>query len=344
MMGMSTEAQVNVLLTVQFSDEQLAQLAAVSPRLNLMNSPTNDAARIEPATWEQTDVLYTITALPAPEDAPRLRWVQFHSAGIDHALTHPLMAVKDLLVTTTSGIHATTMAEYVLAMFLAFGHKLPLMMRLQAKAEWPERKTALIPVELRGATLGIVGYGSVGREIARLGAAFGMRILATKRDVRHPVEREGYAEPGTGDPKAELVDRLYPAQALRSMLRECDFVAVTVPLTEQTHHLINADVLAVMKPTAVLVNVSRGGVVDEAALIEALKEGRLGGAGLDVFSEEPLPSDNPLWKLPNVIMSPHLAGMSTKYNARATNLFAENLRRFLAGEALLNRVSREFGY
>ncbi len=343
-MRTSEDTRVNVLLTLDFSDEQVAQLAGVSPRVHLVRRSTNNPTSIEPAVWEEADVLYTLNTLPAPEDVPRLRWVQFHSAGIDHVLEHPLLAVKDILMTTTSGIHATTMAEYVFAMFLTFGHKLPLMMRLQAKAEWPEQKAALTPVELRGATLGVVGYGSVGREIARLGVAFGMKVLATKRNVRRPVDERGYAEADTGDPEAALVDRLYPPQALRSMVRECDFVAVTVPLTDRTRHMIDADVLAAMKPTAVLVNVSRGEVIDEAALIQALQEGRLGGAGLDVFQQEPLPSDSPLWKLPNVITSPHIAGMSTLYRARAIRLFAENLRRYLAGEPLFNLVDRVQGY
>jgi phosphoglycerate dehydrogenase-like enzyme len=340
----TSDSKVKVLLTLDFSDEQLAQLAAVSPQLHLVKRPTNNPTTIEPAIWEETDVLYTLSALPDPEDVPHLRWVQLHSAGVDHVIDHPLFGAKDILLTTTSGIHATTMAEYAFAMFLAFGHRLPIMLRLQAKAEWPEQKNALMPMELRGATLGVVGYGSVGREVARLGMAFGMKVLATKRDVRRPAEEAEYAEPDTGDPKAELVDRLYPTEALASMLRECDFVAVTVPLTDRTRHIIDAGALASMKPTAVLVNVSRGEVIDEAALTHVLQEGKLGGAGLDVFQQEPLPSDSPLWKLPNVLMSPHIAGISNLYHARATRLFAENLRRYLAGQPLLNLVNRGAGY
>jgi phosphoglycerate dehydrogenase-like enzyme len=343
-MGISEEGPVNVLLTIQFSEAELQGLAGVSPRLQLMSRPTADPTQIEPSVWEETDVLYTFDTLPDTEDAPHLRWVQFHSAGIDHVLAHPLLARESILLTTASGIHATPMAEYVFAMFLAFGHKLPLMMEMKARTEWPEdRFASFVPGELRGATLGVVGYGSVGREVARVGVAFGMRVLAIKRDVRHP-EEEGHSEDGAGDPGALLVERLYPPQALRSMLRECDFVAVTAPLTEQTRHLIDAEALAVMKPSAVLVNVSRGEVVDEAALIHALGKGRLRGAGLDVFEQEPVPGDSPLWELPNVIMSPHIAGLSYMYNERAAHLFAENLRLYLAGKPLLNLVHREFGY
>lgn len=344
MMRTTDSSRINVLVTVDFTDAQMAQLAAVSSQVHLIKRPTNNPTTIEAAIWETVDVLYTFRALPAPEDVPRLRWVQLHSAGVDQVIDHPVFGVKDILLTTTSGIHTATMAEYIFTMLLAFGRRLPTLTRLQARAEWPEQKTPLLPRELRGATLGIVGYGSVGREVARLAVAFGMKVLATKRDVRRPAEDAEYTEADTGDPGAELVDRLYPPEALRSMLRACDFVAVTVPLTEQTRHLIDAEALAAMKPDAVLVNVSRGEVIDEAALIEALQAGRLGGAALDVFEEEPLPSDSPLWKLPNVITTPHIAGLSPRYNARAARLFAENLRRYLSGERLLNLVDRQFGY
>jgi phosphoglycerate dehydrogenase-like enzyme len=206
------------------------------------------------------------------------------------------------------------------------------------------RQGQFTPLELRGRTLGIVGYGSIGREIARLGETFGMTVLATKRDVKHPAE-EGYLiEKTLGDPQAQIVDRLYPPQALHSMVRECDFVVITVPLTGETRHIFSAAALAAMKPTAVLVNVSRGAVVDEKALVEALKYGGIAGAALDVFEQEPLPPDSPLWDLPNVILSPHIAGVSHQYDARAARLFAQNLTRYLDGKPLLNVVNRDLGY
>ena len=169
-------------------------------------------------------------------------------------------------------------------------------------------------------------------------------MLATKRDVMHPADEDSYHEPGTGDPEGEIPLRLYPPQALASMARECDFLVVTTPLTDDTHHLVSAAVLKAMKKTAVLINVARGAVVDEAALIETLQVRRIGGAALDVFEQEPLPPESPLWKLDNVIVAPHIAGSFSTYDEKGALLFAENLERYLDGRPLLNRVQRERGY
>jgi phosphoglycerate dehydrogenase-like enzyme len=171
-----------------------------------------------------------------------------------------------------------------------------------------------------------------------------MTVLAAKRDVMHPAQTNKYAEPGTGDPDGDLPDRIYPVQAAASMVKECDFVVLACPLTRLTRQLVNEEVLAAMKPTAVLINVARGAVVDEAALISALAAGRLGGAALDVFEEEPLPATSPLWNLPNVIISPHVAGFRADYHQQAAAVFAENLRRYVENEPLLNQVSREREY
>jgi phosphoglycerate dehydrogenase-like enzyme len=159
----------------------------------------------------------------------------------------------------------------------------------------------------------------------------------------HP-EDTGYIPEGLGDPNGDYVHRLYPPQAIHSMLKECDFVIVTIPLTPTTRNLLGPTELAVLKPTAYLVDIGRGGVIDQAALIAALREHKLAGAALDVFPEEPLPADNPLWKLPNVILTPHIAGYSSAYDARAVALFAENLTRYLAGLPLYNQINLEKGY
>lgn len=334
---------VNVLVTMPFAAPLLEKLANVSPRLNIIQHEARTAEDLPP-TIKEVDVLYTFQALPLPEQAPRLRWVQLHYAGVDHLLEHPLFAKEDVLFTSTSGIHTIVIAEYVLALILAFAHHLPKMFADKASATWPQDRWArYVSRELRGATLGIVGYGSIGREVARLAQAFGMRVLAVKRDLRN-LEDEGYCLPGTGDPHAEIPERIYPIEALHSFLRECDYVVLSLPLTAETHHLINAAALAAMKPTAILINVARGGLVDEKALITALEKGTIAGAGLDVYAVEPLPPDSPLWKMPNVILSPHVAGFTTHYDERATDLFAENLRRFLAEEPLLNLVDRSRGY
>ena len=312
----------------------------MSPRLVVRQHNAASADEVPPELWEQVEVLYTFTAIPDLTRVPRLRWVQLHSAGVNHMLDTPLWA-SDVTITTVSGIHAPTITEYVFMMMLAFAHRLPRMVYYQARGEWPsQRWRKFVPVELRGATVGVVGYGSIGREIGRLAHAFGMRVLGARRGADSgPARYELPALAGGDEP-----DRLYPPDQLLEMLPECDYVVLTVPYIPATHHLIDQRALRAMKPTAVLINVARGSVVDEAALVHALREGWIAAAALDVFEEEPLPEDSPLWEMDNVIISPHVAGFTPHYDDRATTLFAENLRRYLAGEPLLNQVERGRGY
>lgn len=339
------EDKVNVLVTTQADESLIQQLREISPRLNLVHHPAHAPGEIPPDLWDDVEVLFTWDVLPDREVAPQLRWVQVLSAGVDHVVDNPLFADQEVLLTTTSGIHSVTMAEYALSMMLAFAHRLPEMIRNQQTHDWPADKgDRFTPQLLRGATLGVVGYGSVGRELARLARAFGMEVLATKRDVMHPASRAEYVEPGTGDPEGALVHRLYPAQALKSMLRDCDYVVVLTPRTPDTKALLDEQVIESMKPGAVLVNQARGGLVDEAALERALRSGALRGAALDVFAEEPLPEDSPLWDLPNVFISPHISGMLPDYVNRASEVFESNLRRYLSNRDLLNVVDWERGY
>jgi len=335
---------IKVLCTLRFTDKQLDKLRAVSPRLVVEQRTCHDAEEVGEALDADTEVLY---AFHLPHDllnkAPRLRWVQLHSAGADHLLGHPIMN-SDVLITTTSGIHAPPIAEYAFASMLAWSRRVPKMLYYQNRREWPQGRWELfVGQELRGATLGIVGYGSIGREVGRLGKCFGMRVVATKRSVGQ-VADTGYRVPGTGDPEGQILNRIYPPEQLREMLAECDYVVISLPLTPDTRGLIGEEELRAMKPNAYLVNISRGGIVDEAALIKALQEGWIAGSGLDVFEEEPLPPDSPLYDLDNVILSPHVAGFSPHYDERASDLFAENLRRYLAGVELLNLVDKEVGY
>ena len=343
----AADTTLHVLVTVRFEDAILERFRAVSERVEVRYHPARQLSDVPDEAWAEADVLYTEGLLPEPALAPRLRWVHIHWAGVDHVLGHPLLADERIVLTNTSGIHATNIAEYVFMMMLAFGHRLPTLLAYQQERHWPdeERFTTLVPLELRGSTLGIVGYGSIGREIAHVAQAFGMEVLATKRNVRQPEDAEtSYVLPGTGDPEGVYFHRLYPPEALISMVRVSDFVVVTVPLTEATRHMVNADVLAAMKPTAYLINVSRGGVVDEEALVQALQKEQIAGAALDVFATEPLPAESPLWALPNAIVSPHVAGDMADYNEKAARLFVENLGRYQAQEALLNQVDRTRGY
>ncbi len=200
----------HVLVTMAFPDELLDRIRGVSPEVRLSYAPLKMGESLPSITLADTEILYTWTAVPKPEAAPRLKWVQFHTAGIDHLQRHPIMDC-DVALTTTSGVHAVPMAEYVMASILAWAHRLPRMLAYQGQGIWPGgRWEKFVPEELHGATIGVVGYGSVGRQVARLAKAFGMRVLAVKRDPRRMVD-EGYCVEGTGDPAGELPDRVYPA-------------------------------------------------------------------------------------------------------------------------------------
>lgn len=336
--------KLEVLITLPLSDELMNEILAVSDSIEIHFHPTGTAADIPDEVWAETEVLYTMHVLPEADKAPKLRWVQSYLSGVDKILSAPLFSARKIKLTSMSGANASQVAEHVLTMLLALGHNLPGFLSLQGNNEWMQEKGKnYIPLELRGQTVGIVGYGSIGRQIALLVRAFGADVLASKRDLMHP-EDTGYTPDNMGDPGGDLFTRLYPPEALRSMFKLCDFIAVTVPLTPDTKSMIGKEQLAALKPSAFLVDVSRGGVVDQAALVEALNAGSLAGAALDVFPEEPLPEDSPLWQMPNVIITPHIAGFSPAYNRRANQVFVENLRRYIEKADMVNLVRQDWGY
>ncbi len=267
--------------------------------------------------------------------APNLRWLQFPGAGIDSlAPTGILGADSGVTVTTAAGIHAINISEYVFGSMLMFNWNWPQMVRLQDGHVWARSATwyNLGGRELMGQTLGIIGLGHIGRRIAQLGHAFGMRVLATSRSIRD----EAYQDPD--------VDQSFPVDKLRELLGSSDYVVISVPLTRETEKLIGEPELRAMRRNAYLVNVARGRVIDEQALVRALHEGWIAGAGLDVAEEEPLPPQSPLYSMPNVILTPHISGNSVHYEARLAALFAENLRRYRAGQPLQNRYDPARGY
>jgi len=335
---------VEILITFPLADELINQLRGISPQLHIIVSPVKKAESISNEIWGKTDILFTDNVVPLAEKTQNLKWIQFMSAGLDYWAGSDIFTKPGLLFTSLSGAGTSQMAEHVLMMMLALGHRLPAMMTSQRKYEWPrDRIERFQPVEMRDATVGIVGYGSIGRQVARLLVPFGMTVLATKRDAKSPDEH-GYSPEGLGDPTGSLVQRLYPAEALRQMLKLSDFIVVCVPLTPKTRGVFSASIFAAIKPGALLIDVSRGKVIEHGGLIKALQEGRLAGAALDVFPEEPLPADSPLWSLPNVIISPHIADNSPNFDQRACELFSENLHRFLAGIPLYNLYNHELGY
>jgi D-2-hydroxyacid dehydrogenase (NADP+) len=231
------------------------------------------------------------------------------------------------MITGVSGIHATPIGEFILQFMLMFAKGAPQCFQMKQKREWRR----FPPTTLRGRTVGIVGLGHIGREAARLSKAFGMKVIATRRSTK---------KAGT----ARYVDRLLPAGQLPLLLKESDFVVIATPHTSETHHLIGEKELNMMKSTAYIINIARGGIIDEAALVKALEEKRIAGAGLDVTEREPLPAESRLWDFPNVILSPHVSGGMEDYMGQATELFCENLRRYLDGKKLRNVIDKKRGY
>lgn len=271
---------------------------------------------------EDADVLYGWRFPPSLyANARRLRWVQAAAAGVEWALVPELPA--QVVVTRTPGIFGPWMAEYVLGWCLWVTQRQGALQAAQRQHRW---RGDLIPDRLAGKTLVIVGLGDIGRTIAIAARTVGLRVIGVSRSGR----------------RARGVDRVFRPAQLRRALGTADFVALTVPLTPATHGLIGSRELAAMRPTAWLINVARGAIVDDAALRDALSAKRIGGAILDVFTDEPLPVDNPLWNMPNVVVTPHISGPSTP--EEIAPIFNENLARFLAGRPLRHVVNRSRGY
>ena len=342
-MSIMSEEEIHILITVQFPESLVERIRSVSPRLVLHQYPVRELENLSEDLLGEIEIIYAGLSLPDTDDMPKLRWIQFHYAGIDQLSDHPVMD-SDITLTTMSGASAPQMAEFAIVLMLAIGHHFPGLIQDPPDTRWSDdRYTRYEPSELRESTIGVVGYGSVGREIARICQAFGAKILAIKGDLKHLTD-EGYTLKGLGDPEAELPDRIYPPQAIRSMVELCDYVVVTTPLTAQTRGMVNREVLDAMKSNAYLIDVSRGGIVDHGALVEVLNERKIAGAALDVYPIEPLPDSSPLWKMDNVILTPHIAGASKQYLERAVQLFTLNLHRFLAERPLLNDYERSRGY
>lgn len=262
---------------------------------------------------------------------PRLRWVHTGTTGVGSALTPDLLQ-RDVVLTNSAGVHGPPVADTALAMILHFARGLDLAVRTQAKGRWDKAgfDTAEPPLrELEGSVVGIVGFGGIGRALAERVRALGCRVLALKR-------RPSEAPPG--------IRVLTDNAGLRTLLAESHFVALCAPETSETRGMIDADALARMRSDAVLVNVGRGGLVDEDALVDALRGGRIRGAGLDVFVREPLPEGHPLWALDNVLITPHVSSYTDRFWERETDLIVENLRRWRGGEPLRNVVDKAAGY
>ena len=279
------------------------------------------------------EIIYTISLRPEQFAAARnLRWIQAPTAAV-HQFLFPELVKSDVVLTNSREVHGPVVAEHVMALIFALAKKIPQAALLQQERVWGQERMwneGVPPREIAGAVLGLIGVGSIGRRVAQMASSLGMRVIA----VRENVEK--------GRP--EGVEAVLPPSGIDEMLSQSDYVVVAAPLIASTERLINSARLAVMKPSACLINVGRGTQVDEAALVQALRTRRIAGAALDVFEREPLPADSPLWSVENLLITPHTAGLTDKLWPRHYELFADNLRRYVAGQPLLFVVDKQKGY
>lgn len=315
---------LTVLVAVELSEasQQAVREAVGSDRYIYAPDPDTVAKYIDEA-----DVIFGMPKRELVAKAARLRWLQTHFAGVDiYCLPEPART-DDWILTNATGIYGTAGAEHVMGWMLMFTRGLLHFYRLQQQNTWS--RDIDMARKLEGQTLGIVGLGDIGTALAKRAKAFGMKVLAIRRRVTEV---------------PDYVDALWTMDRLPDLLEQSDHVALTLPLTAETRGIIDADMLARMRKTAYLYNIGRGALIDEDALVQALAEGKIAGAGLDVFVEEPLPADSPLWNMPNVLITPHLGADSPWDYDEATKIFIENLGRFRRGEPLKNVVDPARGY
>jgi phosphoglycerate dehydrogenase-like enzyme len=306
----------------------LAELELVAPNVRVVAGLSRDEALARAAEADGADVRVVTPAFLAA--ARKLAWVQAMSAGVDRYVGMPGLGDEERIVLTNlRAVHGPAIADHVFAMLLQLTRDLRFHLANQEHGTWGREGSSRRPIALQGRTLLVVGIGGIGAEVARRGRGFGMRVIATRR---------------SDAPAPDFVERVGKPEELLALLPEADVVVACVPLTDETTGLFDRRAFAAMKPGAYFVNIARGRVADTEALLEALRSGTLAGACLDVTDPEPLPADHPLWRLPNVVITPHVASDAELTDDRARELLRENLRRFGAGLPLLNVVDKRAGY
>lgn len=342
---------IKILITFHIAPELIEKIRAADPRIEILYDPSlfgaprypNDQhgsaiqrspeqdAKLQ-SMMAEADILLGYVPKEYQDNIkkwfPKMKWNQSPSAGIGWGARAHGWTETDIIFTTASGVHATPLAEFCMMSMLMFVKDYFWMAEEKEKVHWARTSAT----ELKTKTLAIIGLGNVGREIARLAKCFGMRVLASKRHV------EGV------DPSSLGVDSIYSQSELKPMLNEVDFLVIICPQTEETIGLMGKEEIAAMKKGSVIINISRGSIVDEDAMIAALQNGHLGGAALDVFRTEPLPSDSVLWKMPRVIISPHSASTVDKENERLTEIFVDNISRYLNEKTLRNVLDKNLLY
>jgi phosphoglycerate dehydrogenase-like enzyme len=336
------------LLSGNFTAEQVERIRSVHHDLNVYGEE-GGIALVPPEGMDATELTYprylpevdidallasmeVLVASRLPRDirtrAPRLRWVQYLGAGIDHLMAREELLKAEFTITNASGIHAIPLSETVLSMMLALTRSWRVFDDQQRRHVWERHLLG----ELHGATLGVLALGRVGRQVAAVGKTMGMHVIGSgpKLSWVNPAEYS--------------VDELLPRSEWRALLTRSDYLVCCAPLTQETFRMFGEAEFKAMRPSAYFINIGRGQIADESALVRALQEGWIAGAGLDVFEMEPLPADSPLWDMLNVIILPHQGSDTPRIMERATQLVTENLRRYVAGEPLLNVVDPVRGY
>jgi phosphoglycerate dehydrogenase-like enzyme len=327
--------QLSVVISRPFPSYLVRKIKDVSPHLVVTDitallkdeaQGNNASVKILNDILSNTEILF---GSPAPANiinrAPKLRWIQAMSAGVESLLTTDIVN-SDILVTSASGIHGTQMGELAFELILMLTKQAETYMERQHNKKWERGPQTL----LHSKTLGILGLGHIGKEIARLARAFHMKVIA--------IDETRKTRP------ARNVDAMVSSDKLHAFLAECDYVVITLPLTDKTINFISKREFNSMKRSAYLINIARGKIVDEDALIEVLETGKIAGAGLDTFKIEPLPQSSKLWDMPNVIITPHIGGTREDYDALVAAVFCENLKRYLSGKKLLNIINKKKQY
>lgn len=315
----------NILIGHSLEPEYVAKIAEVAPKATICQKRRGELT-LEDLMW--ADIFFGWPPRQLLSQARRLRWVHLPSAGADGYTDLHSYAREDVILTNSTGVFGIPLAEHAFSMMLAFSRTLHTYIRFQQEKRWEKLPHS---GELFGKTLGIVGLGDIGTEIAIRAKAFGMHVWGLRRRPRE---------------KPDCVDQLVGPEGLQELLKTSDYVVLALPLTAATRQMLGEEELRCMQPHAILINVGRGPVVDELALVDALREGRLAGAGLDVFAEEPLPKDSPLWGIPNVIITPHSGGVTPESAGRTTEIFCNNLELWLEGRysEMSNVVDMQAGY
>ena len=313
------------IIIPNLSEEDLDTVRGIAPHVGFVVTASAEETQRE---IEDADAIFEHGVSPEMiRRAKKLRWIQRGGVGVE-GLMFPELVNSDIVLANARGTTGINIAEHVMALILAFSRTINILVKRQMDKVW-ESRANLPVIEIAGETLGIIGLGSIGLQVAKRAHAFDMRLLAVD---------------ATQTEKPDYVESLWRLDRLHEMLEQADFVSICCPLTPETEGMMSTAEFRVMKPTAFLINIARGKIVDQPALIEALRAGKLAGAGLDVTNPEPLPKESPLWEMDNVIITPHHAGQSPKAPRRVFELFCENLKRFVAGEPLINVVDKTRGY